>query len=392
MLGILKNKFTTFISSLTKKKEEKEEKKEEKEVNKDKITEGNKEIKEEKEVKRDIIVTEKEQVLSKEISSEASNEPKEKEITKKDEIKKEEVNKGVKVDLSLISKIKGIFTSKIKLTEGDLNPAIDELRMNLIDSDVAYETSDKICRKIFERLKDKEINKNEVDKFVNKEIKETLLEILNKNELNMKFTEWAKTKTKPVKIVFFGINGTGKTTTIAKFGKFLLNNNKSVVFAAGDTFRAGAIEQISIHGEKLGIKVIKQEKRGTDAAAIIYDAVEYAKAHYIDFVFADTAGRMQTNKDLMNEMKKVVKVMNPDLKVFVADALTGNDAVEQAREFNDAVGIDAVIIAKMDAAKGGCVLSIAHTIQKPIIFMGIGQNYDDIREFDAKWFVDEMVG
>ncbi len=384
MLGILKNKFTTFISSLTKKKEEKEE-------NKDKITEGNKEIKEEKEVKRDIIVTEKEQELSKEISSEALKEQKEKEI-KKDEIKREDAEKGVKVDLSLISKIKGIFTSKIKLTEGDLNPAIDELRMNLIDSDVAYETSDKICRKIFERLKDKEINKNEVDKFVNKEIKETLLEILNKNELNMKFTEWAKTKTKPVKIVFFGINGTGKTTTIAKFGKFLLNNNKSVVFAAGDTFRAGAIEQISIHGEKLGIKVIKQEKRGTDAAAIIYDAVEYAKAHYIDFVFADTAGRMQTNKDLMNEMKKVVRVMKPDLKVFVADALTGNDAVEQAREFNEAVGIDAVIVAKMDAAKGGCVLSIAHTIQKPIIFMGIGQNYDDIREFDAKWFVDEMVG
>ncbi len=385
MLGILKNKFTTFISSLTKKKEEKEE-------NKDKITEVNKEIKEEKEVKRDIIVTEKEQELSKEISSEASKEPKEKEIAEKQEIKKEGANKGVKVDLSLISKIKGIFTSKIKLTEGDLNPAIEELRMNLIDSDVAYETSDKICRKIFERLKDKEINKNEIDKFVNKEIKETLLEILNKNELNMKFTEWAKTKTKPVKIVFFGINGTGKTTTIAKFGKFLLNNNKSVVFAAGDTFRAGAIEQISIHGERLGIKVIKQEKRGTDAAAIIYDAVEYAKAHYIDFVFADTAGRMQTNKDLMNEMKKVVKVMKPDLKVFVADALTGNDAVEQAREFNEAVGIDAVIIAKMDAAKGGCVLSIAHTIQKPIIFMGIGQNYDDIRDFDAKWFVDEMVG
>ena len=385
MLGILKNKFTTFISSLTKKKEEKEE-------NKDKITEVNKEIKEEKEIKRDIIVTEKEQELSKEISSEASKEPKEKEIAEKQEIKKEGANKGVKVDLSLISKIKGIFTSKIKLTEGDLNPAIEELRMNLIDSDVAYETSDKICRKIFERLKDKEINKNEIDKFVNKEIKETLLEILNKNELNMKFTEWAKTKTKPVKIVFFGINGTGKTTTIAKFGKFLLNNNKSVVFAAGDTFRAGAIEQISIHGERLGIKVIKQEKRGTDAAAIIYDAVEYAKAHYIDFVFADTAGRMQTNKDLMNEMKKVVKVMKPDLKVFVADALTGNDAVEQAREFNEAVGIDAVIIAKMDAAKGGCVLSIAHTIQKPIIFMGIGQNYDDIRDFDAKWFVDEMVG
>ncbi|OQX20482.1 MAG: signal recognition particle-docking protein FtsY, partial [Candidatus Altiarchaeales archaeon A3] len=292
----------------------------------------------------------------------------------------------------LISKIKGIFTSKIKLNESDLKPAIEELRMNLIDSDVAYETSEKICEKIFNGLKDKEINKNEIDKVVNKEIKDALLEILKDNWMEGKFMEWVKTKTKPIKIVFFGINGTGKTTTIAKFGKFLMDNNKSVVFAAGDTFRAGAIEQISVHGGRLGIKVIKPEKRGTDAAAIIYDAVEYAKAHFIDFVFADTAGRMQTNKDLMNEMKKVVKVMKPDLKVFVADALTGNDAVEQAREFNEAVGIDAVIIAKMDAAKGGCALSIAHTIQKPIIFMGIGQNYGDIKEFDAKWFVDEMVG
>ncbi len=376
MFGILKNKFTTFISSLTKKKEDEKEVKEEKQIEK----------------KEEIcaVMTETEKI------SEAQTETKRAEVTETKETKeaKEETGKekGIKIDLSLISKIKGIFTSNIKLTESDLKPAIEELRMNLIDSDVAYETSGKICEKIFERLKDKEINKNEIDKFVNREIKNALLEILNKNELNMKFMEWAKTKTKPIKLVFFGINGTGKTTTIAKFGKFLLNKNKSVVFAAGDTFRAGAIEQISVHGERLGIKVIKPEKRGTDAAAIIYDTVEYAKAHYIDFVFADTAGRMQTNKDLMNEMKKVVKVMKPDLKVFVADALTGNDAVEQAREFNEAVGIDAVIIAKMDTAKGGCALSIAHTIQKPIIFMGIGQSYEDIREFDAKWFVDEMVG
>ena len=377
MFGILKNKFTTFISSLTKKKEEKEE-------NKSQETEKNKEIKENKEIKRDITVT---NVTEKKTDAL-------KEITENQQIKKEGTNNahGVKIDLSLMSKIKGIFTSKIKLTEGDLNPAIEELRMNLIDSDVAYETSGKICEKIFNRLKDKEINKNEIDKVVNKEIKNSLLEILKDNWMEGRFIEWAKTMHKPVKIVFFGINGTGKTTTIAKFGKFLLNKNKSVVFAAGDTFRAGAIEQISVHGQRLGIKVIKPEKRGTDAAAIIYDAVEYAKAHFIDFVFADTAGRMQTNKDLMNEMKKVVRVMKPDLKVFVADALTGNDAVEQAKEFNDAVGIDAVIVAKMDTAKGGCVLSIAHTIQKPIIFMGIGQSYEDIMEFEPKWFVDEMAG
>jgi len=345
MFEILKNKFNGFISSLKKKEENKEERIEEKEK-----------------------------------------------IEEKKDIEKGEEKGGVSVDLSLMSKIKGIFTSRIKLTENDLKTSIEELRMNLIESDVAYETAEKICEEIFKRLKDKEVDKNEIDKYVNREIKNVLIEILNSKWTTGKFMEWAKTKQKPIKIVFFGINGTGKTTTIAKFGKFLLNNNKSVVFAAGDTFRAGAIEQISVHGEHLGIKVIKPQKRGADAAAVIYDAVEYAKAHFIDFVLADTAGRMQTNKDLMKEMNKIVRVMKPDLKVFVADALTGNDAVEQAKEFNNAVGIDAVIVAKMDAAKGGCALSIAHTVQKPIIFIGVGQNYEDLIEFDPKWFVDEIIG
>lgn len=373
MFGVLKSKFSNFISSLTKKEGEDETKKEEEQK------EGLNVEKEGEKIEGAKNLTHPATEIKREVMQQ-----KEKEYSDKD--------KGIKVDLSLMSKLKGIFVNKIKLSESDLKPAIEELRMNLIDSDVAYEVSEKICEKIFNGLKDKEINKNEIEKVVNGEIKKALLKILKTNCMDMKFMDWAKTKTKPIKIVFFGINGTGKTTTIAKFGKFLINNNKSVVFAAGDTFRAGAIEQISVHAERLGIKVIKPEKRGTDAAAIIYDTIEYGKAHYIDFVLADTAGRMQTNKDLMNEMKKIVRVIKPDMKVFVADALTGNDAVEQARDFNESVGIDAVIVAKMDTAKGGCALSITHTIQKPIIFIGIGQSYEDIREFDAEWFVDELVG
>lgn len=320
-------------------------------------------------------------------------EGKDKEKIKEEEIKKEEIEikeekKEEKVKLSMITKIKGIFSKNIKLSQDDIKQSIDDLRYNLIEADVAYDTANKICDKLAERLKDKEIEKDKIEKFVNEKIREVLLEVFFENK---KFFDYIKNFNKPIKIVFFGINGTGKTTTIAKLGNFLLKNNKSVVFAAGDTFRAGAIEQLETHANKLNIKIIKPNKRGADAAAVIYDAVEYSKAHYIDFVLADTAGRMQTNKALMEEMKKIVRVIKPDLKILVADGFTGNDAVEQAKEFNNAVGIDGVIITKMDTAKGGCAFSIVDITQKPIFFIGTGQSYEDIMEFDKEWFVDEIL-
>jgi len=300
-----------------------------------------------------------------------------------------EEQKPEKVKISTFTKIKSIFFRKIKLSEADLDPVIKDLHINLIESDVALETADKICSNIKSKLVEKEIEKDKLDSFIRSGIKEALLDILKKNEMN--FMEYCKNLKKPIKIVFFGINGTGKTTTIAKLGNFLTMNKKTVVFVAGDTFRAGAIEQISVHAEKLNIKLIKPDKQGSDATAVIYNGVEYAKAHYIDFVLADTAGRMQTNKNLIEEMKKICRVIKPDLKIFIADALTGNDSIEQAREFNKEIGIDAVILSKMDVAKGGCALSIANEIQKPIIFIGTGQNYSDIKEFNAEWFVDNIV-
>jgi fused signal recognition particle receptor len=170
-----------------------------------------------------------------------------------------------------------------------------------------------------------------------------------------------------------------------------MNNGVSVVLAAGDTFRAGAIEQLELHGSRLGVKVIKHQK-GADAAATIFDAVDHAKARNIDVVLADSAGRMQTNANLMSEMNKIIRVNKPDLKIFVGDSLTGNDAVEQARTFNDSIGIDGVILTKMDAdAKGGCAISIAYEIKKPIMFVGVGQEYEDLMEFDNRWFVGEIV-
>jgi len=183
-------------------------------------------------------------------------------------------------------------------------------------------------------------------------------------------------------IVFFGVNGTGKTTTIAKLAYYLMQNGLKVVLASGDTFRAGAIEQLEKHADALGIKVISHQK-GADSAAVVYDAVEHARAKNIDVVLADSAGRMQTNVNLMDEMRKIVRVIQPDLKLFVGDALTGNDAVEQARRFNEAVGVDGIILSKLDAdAKGGSAISIAYEIKKPILFVGVGQEYTDLKEFD----------
>ncbi len=192
--------------------------------------------------------------------------------------------------------------------------------------------------------------------------------------------------------MFLGVNGTGKTTVIAKIAKYLMDKGYSVVISASDTFRAGAIEQISVHSANLGIKVIKHQAGG-DPAAVAYDAIEHARAKRRDFVLIDTAGRMQTNRNLMDEMKKIRRVTKPQLTIFVGDALAGNDAVEQARVFDEAVGVDAVVLNKIDAdAKGGAAISIAYEINKPVIFLGTGQEYKDLMKFDVEWFIKRVFG
>lgn len=304
--------------------------------------------------------------------------------------KVEDSTKEREVDLTVTTKVKGLLAGKIRLSEKDLEDIIWNLQLELMQNDVAAETVEYLTASLKKKLVEQDIERDNVNKFVREMVKEVLVETLT-TEKKLNLAEFIKKQPKPVKIVFFGVNGTGKTTTIAKVASYLMKNNLSSVLAAGDTFRAGAIEQAEKHAHMVGIKTIKHQK-GSDAAAVIYDAVEHAKAHSIDAVLADTAGRMQTNVNLMDEMKKIVRVNKPDLKIFVGDALTGNDAVEQARTFNNQVGIDAVILTKMDAdAKGGSALSITHEIKKPIIFVGTGQKYEDLEEFDIKWFVDRIV-
>ena len=191
--------------------------------------------------------------------------------------------------------------------------------------------------------------------------------------------------------MFVGINGTGKTTTIAKVAKFFQDKGYSVVLAGADTYRAGSIEQLEEHGKRLGIRVIKSTYGG-DPAAVAYDAVSHAKAHGINIVLIDTAGRMQTNQNLMNELIKVKRVVKPDFTIFTVDSLIGNDAVMQAEEFNKAVGIDATILTKVDAdVKGGSALSVTFVTQKPILFIGVGQSYKDLELFNPDKFVNMVL-
>lgn len=273
--------------------------------------------------------------------------------------------------------------------EGKIEDILWALELILLESDVALPVIDKIKGQIKKELAAQKIGRN-VKNTVEKALKNAISEVLVSNTIN--FDSVIKQKGKPIKIMFVGVNGSGKTTVIAKIAYLLKEKGLSCVLAASDTFRAGAIEQLGVHAEKLGVKLIKHQS-GSDPAAVAYDAVEHAGARKKDVVLIDTAGRMQTNVNLMDEMKKIKRIAAPDFVVFVGDALTGNDAVNQASAFNDAVGIDAVVLTKIDAdAKGGAALSVAYTIGKPIMFLGTGQEYKDLIPFDPKWMVNRLFG
>ena len=236
---------------------------------------------------------------------------------------------------------------------------------------------------------------SDLSPFVTSSLKSTLLQLFPSDrtiDLEAQInTKWSSAK-RPYIIVFMGINGTGKTTTIAKLAHMLDKHGFKVLLAAADTYRAGAIEQIEVHAERLSLKCIHQ-RYGADPAAVARDAVIHATLHGFNVVLIDTAGRMQTSRNLMDELGKIIRVSQPDLKIFVGDALAGNDLVAQAREFHDKVGYDAVILAKADAdVKGGAAVSVTYVTKAPILYLGVGQKYDDLQPFDSKWLVDKIVG
>jgi len=282
----------------------------------------------------------------------------------------------------------GDFFSRLRgeLGERELENILWDFQVSLMEADVALEIAEDIVDDLRESFM-----KNKSRDVVKERFKEKLEEILNKAKPERGLLELISEGDKPYVILFLGVNGTGKTTTIAKVAHYLSREGLDVVIAAGDTFRAGAIEQIEEHARRLGVKLVKHDV-GADSAAVAYDAIKHAEARGKDIVLIDTAGRMQTNRNLMDELRKIARVSKPDMKVFVGDALSGNDVVDQATTFDREIGVDSIILAKMDAAKGGCAISLAYVLEKPILFLGTGQKYEDLMEFDPQLLIDLIIG
>ena len=287
--------------------------------------------------------------------------------------------------------------SKIVVTElkaEKLRPILDEFRLNLIENDVAVPVAYYITDELETRLDGAQVKRlGDRKDLVEETLHDVLIEILTtKEEINLLDRIEQKRKTKePYAILFVGINGTGKTTSIAKVTKFLMNNGYSVVLSGSDTYRPGSIEQLEEHSKRLGVRMIKH-KYGADPAAVAYDTISHAQSRGINVVLIDTAGRIQTDRNLMSELAKIKRVVNPDLTILVIDALIGNDAVLQAEEFHKSVNVDGTILTKVDAdVKGGASLSVAHVTGKPIIFIGVGQTYEDLKAFEPEMFTQMIL-
>ena len=290
------------------------------------------------------------------------------------------------------SAVNKIVTTELKAEK--LRPILDEFRLNLIENDVAVPVAYYITEELEKRLDGIEVKRlGDRKELVKDTLHEVLIEILTTKEtVNLiEDVEQKRQGKEPYTILFVGINGTGKTTSIAKVARFLMKKGYSVVLAGSDTYRAGSIEQLEEHSRKLGVRIIKH-KYGADPAAVAYDAISHAESRGVNVVLIDTAGRIQTDRNLMSELSKIKRVVDPDLTVLVVDALIGNDAVMQAEEFHNSVGIDGTILTKVDAdVKGGASLSVAHVTGKPIIFIGVGQEYKDLEAFEPKRFTQMIL-
>jgi fused signal recognition particle receptor len=277
-----------------------------------------------------------------------------------------------------------------RLREGTIDDVLDDLEIALLQSDVALPVIERMRRDLRKELVGKKLRSGvDAEGAIRLSLEHTARAILARPPIDLAATIRAHAS-KPYVILFVGVNGTGKTTTVAKIAGWLASQKLSCVIAAGDTFRAGAIEQLLVHGERLGVRVVRQQE-GSDPAAVAFDAVQHAKARHLDAVLVDTAGRQHTNENLIEEAKKIRRVVAPSLTLFVGDALSGNDVLEQAKLFDKAIGIDGLILTKLDAdAKGGAALSATYVTKKPILFVGIGQGYSDLVPFDPDWMVRRL--
>jgi fused signal recognition particle receptor len=305
-------------------------------------------------------------------------------IQEEDATEEKEVYKETKKNKNFFSKL---ISSNILFKEEDFDSYKEELETILLENNVAFEVTEKILIELKNSLVGKEISKKELSKEIMKNFREILSQILIEP---FNIIEKINQKSEPYVILFCGINGTGKTTTIAKFASMLKKNKISCVLAAGDTFRAASIEQIKTHGEKIKVPVIAL-KYGSDPASVGFEAINYAKKNKIKVVLIDSAGRMHTAKNLMNEIEKVSKVCKPDSKIFVGESIAGNDIISQVTAFDASVNLNGIILAKADVdEKGGSAISVGYITKKPILFLGTGQDYKDLEAFDKEKFLNKI--
>lgn len=384
MFDFLKKKITNFVNSVVGKKEV-EEKSEPKEEPASAPAVEEKPPVAEKIVEKKII--EEKPVEKSEEKIEVKEKIENKVFAEKVKQKKEE---KIRPSLSIATTIKSIISKEIEIKKEDVKGMLDSLELDLIEADVDMDAAARIIAALQNKLVGKKVEKKSLNDFIKREIAATLAEAMTTGkEFNL--LERIRSGPRPFVVVFLGINGSGKTTTMAKIAHLLMKNNLSVVFAAADTFRAAAIEQLNIHAERLGVKIIKRDY-GSDPAAVAFDAINYARAHNIDVVLVDTAGRQETNANLMNELKKINRVIKPHLKIYVGESIGGSAVLEQVKSFNSEVGIDGIILTKIDCdAKGGTILSAANATNVPVLMLGSGQGYEDIENFDAEKIASRIM-
>jgi len=303
-----------------------------------------------------------------------------------------EKKRELKPAVSIKGKLKAAITGAVTLKESDLKGLLWELELALLEADVEQTTAEEICRLIKEKLSGKIISRKEnAEAVVKKEIREALLGMMKAKEIDL-LQEIKAKKEKPYRILFLGPNGSGKTTSIAKLTWLLQSKGLKVIWAASDTFRAASIEQLEKHAERLNARVVKHQY-GADPAAVAFDAVKAAQGKGIEVVLIDSAGRQETNRNLMGELQKIVRVAQPDLKIYVGEAYTGQALLQQAKEYDKMIGIDAFILTKIDCdAKGGTTISLLFKLQKPILFIGTGQEYRDLQRFEPEFVINKIIG
>ncbi len=303
--------------------------------------------------------------------------------------------RGVDINLSAGTKIKGAFLGEIKLSQKDIDNFIEDLEPQLLQSDVSYKAAEALLARLREMLKNANFKSKTMKEDMLEYVRRALFELLGESKEGVDLIGFIKTRISsgnvPVKILFIGPNGTGKTTTMGKIASMLKQDGIDSVFSASDTFRAAAIEQTEHHAKAIGVPVIKSSY-GADPPSIAFDAIAYSKAHNIPVVLIDTAGRQETNKNLVNEMLKMVRVAKPDMTIFVGESTSGNALANQITEFSAHMKIDGIILTKLDCdAKGGNAISIAYTAGIPILFFGTGEAYGSLKRYSDDFVVNSIL-